>query len=65
MIPATGKFEYRDTHFVANVKALSALDCYNRIVEYLRQRVDPVASSRRQRVRILHTVIWVCGNKVM
>ena len=40
MIPATGKFEYRDTHFVANVKALSALDCYNRIVEYLRQRVD-------------------------
>ena len=40
MVPATGKFEYRDTHFVANVKAMSALDCYNRIVEHLRQRVD-------------------------
>lgn len=40
MVPATGKFEYRDTHFVANVKALSGLDCYNRIVDYLRQRVD-------------------------
>lgn len=40
MVPATGKFEYRDTHFVANVKALSGLDCYNRVVEYLRQRVD-------------------------
>jgi len=40
LIPATGKFEYRDTHFVADVKATSALDCYNRIVEHLRQRVD-------------------------
>ena len=40
MVPATGKFEYRDTHFVANVKALSGLDCYNRIVEHLRQCVD-------------------------
>ena len=40
MVPATGKFEYRDTRFVANVKALSGLDCYNRVVEYLRQRVD-------------------------
>ena len=40
MVPATGKFEYRDTHFVADVKAISALDCYNRIVDHLRQRVD-------------------------
>lgn len=39
-VPATGKFEYRDTHFVADVKAMSALDCYNRIVDHLRQRVD-------------------------
>lgn len=39
-IPATGKFEYRDTHFVADVKATSALECYNRIVDHLRQRVD-------------------------
>lgn len=40
MVPATGKFEYRDTHFVANCKANSGLDCYNRIVEHLRERVD-------------------------
>lgn len=40
MVPATGKFEYRDTHFVADVKAVSGLDCYNRIVEHLQERVD-------------------------
>ena len=40
MVPGTGKFQYRDTHFVAQVKALSPMDCYNRIVEHLRQRVD-------------------------
>ena len=40
MVPGTGKFQYRDTHFVAQVKATSGLDCYNRIVEHLRQRVD-------------------------
>lgn len=41
MVPATGKHEYRDTHFVAQCKAVSGLDCYNRIVEHLRDRVDP------------------------
>ena len=40
LIPATGKFEYRDTHFVANVKAMSGQDCYDRIIEHLRERVD-------------------------
>lgn len=40
LIPATGKHEYRDTHFVARVKAMSGLDCYNRIVDHLRERVD-------------------------
>ena len=40
MVPGTGKFQYRDTHFVAQVKAQSPMDCYNRIVEYLRSRVD-------------------------
>lgn len=39
-VPGTGKFQYRDTHFVARCKASSGLDCYNRIVEHLRQRVD-------------------------
>lgn len=41
LIPSTGKHEYRDTFFVANCKANSGLDCYNRIVEHLRERVDP------------------------
>ena len=40
MVPGTGKFQYRDTQFVANVKAESGMDCYNRIVDYLRERVD-------------------------
>lgn len=37
------KFQYKDTQFRAKVKAESAIDCYNRIVEYLqsRQDVDP------------------------
>lgn len=39
-VPGTGKFQYRDTHFVAQCKAVSGMDCYNRIVEHLRQRVD-------------------------
>ncbi len=40
LTPATGKHEYRDTHFVARCKAVSGADCYNRIVDYLRTRVD-------------------------
>lgn len=40
MIPTTGKHEYRDTKFVARCKANSGQDCYNRIIEHLRERVD-------------------------
>ena len=40
LVPGTGKFQYRDTLFVARVKAMSGLDCYNRIVDHLRGRVD-------------------------
>ena len=39
-LPATGKHEYRDTHFVAQCKSISGLDCYNRIIDYLKDRVD-------------------------
>ncbi len=39
-IPTTGKHEYRDTHFVANLKANSPQHCYERLTEYLRERVD-------------------------
>ncbi|MBE6262167.1 MAG: hypothetical protein E7107_15395 [Prevotella sp.] len=41
VVPGTGKFQYRDTHFVARCKAVSGMDCYNRIVDHLSQRVDP------------------------
>lgn len=40
LVPSTGKHEYRDTHFVASCKATSGMDCYNRIVEHLKTRVD-------------------------
>lgn len=40
LVPGTGKFQYRDTHFVARCKAMSGIDCYNRIVDHLRGRVD-------------------------
>ena len=39
-IPGTNKFQYKDTRFRAQCKAKSPLDCYNRIVEYLRNRQD-------------------------
>ena len=41
MVPGTGKFQYRDTRFVACCKAESGLECYNRIVDHLLGRVDP------------------------
>lgn len=40
IVPGTGKFQYRDTHFVAQCKAASGMDCYNRIIAHLRERVD-------------------------
>ncbi len=40
MVPSTGKCEYRDTKFVVDCKANSPIDCYNRIIEHLRTRVD-------------------------
>lgn len=40
VVPSTGKNEYRDTHFVVQCKAMSGMDCYNRIVDYLRGCVD-------------------------
>lgn len=40
LIPETGKCDYRDTPFTVRVKAVSAQDCYNRIVDHLRTRAD-------------------------
>ena len=39
-VPGTSKFQYRDTSFVARLKASSGMDCYNRIVAHLSERVD-------------------------
>ena len=39
-IKDTNKFQYLDTRFRAKLKAQSPLDCYERIVEHLRNRQD-------------------------
>ncbi len=39
-IPGTGKFQYRDTLFVAQVKASNPQECYSRIIQHLRNRQD-------------------------
>ena len=41
VVPGTNKFQYRDTRFMARCKAVSGMDCYNRIVDHLSERVDP------------------------
>ena len=43
IIPETGKCKYVDTPFRARLKAVSAIDAYNRIVDHLKSRpeVDP------------------------
>ena len=39
-IRTTNKFQYRDTRFKVRLKAVSPMDCYNRVVEHLRNRQD-------------------------
>lgn len=61
MIPATGKHEYRDTHFVVQCKANSGLDCYNRMVEHLRERVDhrsQFPSAKGKNFRFKYLGMW-------
>lgn len=58
LVPGTGKFQYRDTQFVACVKAVSGMNCYERIVDHLRDRVDersqfPSAKGKNFRFRFL------------
>jgi hypothetical protein len=58
LVPSTGKFQYRDTQFVAQLKAESGIDCYNRIVDHLRERVDersqfPSAKGKNFKFRFL------------
>ena len=58
LVPGTGKFQYRDTLFVARLKASSGIDCYERIIDYLRERVDersqfPSAKGKNYKFRFL------------
>ena len=39
-ISGTGKFQYSDTKFVAQMKATSGQNCYDRIIEHLKNRQD-------------------------
>lgn len=39
-VEGTNKFRYQDSEFVAKLKAHSAQDCYNRVVDHLRTRAD-------------------------
>lgn len=39
-IPGTTKFQYQDTLFSAYVKAHSGMECYNRMLSYVKQRQD-------------------------
>ena len=61
MIPSTGKHEYRDTHFVVACKATSGLECYDRIVDYLRERVDgrsQFPSAKGKNFRFKYLGMW-------
>lgn len=61
LTPSTGKHEYRDTRFVARCKALSGADCYNRIVDYLRTRVDDRSqfpSAKGKKFRFKYLGMW-------
>lgn len=40
LIPDTNKFQYKDTRFTARVKAISPIDCYNRIIDHLQNRSE-------------------------
>ena len=40
LVPGTGKYQYRDTQFIARVKCSSGMECYERIIEHLREKVD-------------------------
>ena len=61
LIPSTGKHEYRDTQFVARCKANSGQDCYDRIVDYLKDRVDSRSqfpSAKGKNFRFKYLGMW-------
>lgn len=40
LVPQTQKFQYIDTRFRVRCKAISAMDCYNRIIDHLKSRKE-------------------------
>ena len=61
LIPATGKYEYRDTHYEAICKAASGQECYERIVDYLKSRVDSRSqfpSAKGKNFRFTYLGMW-------
>ena len=61
LIPSTGKHEYKDTQFIAQCKANSGQDCYNRIVDYLKDRVDSRSqfpSAKGKNFRFKYLGMW-------
>ena len=52
LVPGTGKFQYRDTMFVARLKATSGMDCYERIIDYERSQF-PSAKGKNYKFRFL------------
>lgn len=61
MIPSSGKHEYRDTTFIARCKALSGWDCYQRLVDYLKTRVDDRSqfpSAKGKNFRFKYLGLW-------
>ena len=56
--PDTGKCKYVDTRFRVRLIAESAMHCYERIIDYLRERVDersqfPSAKGKNYKFRFL------------
>ncbi len=62
-IPGTNKFQYKDTRFRAQCKARSPIDCYNRIVAYLKGRQDVDTRSQFSSARGKNFSFTYLGNK--
>ena len=62
IIPETGKCKYVDTPFRVRLKAVSAIDAYNRIVDHLKSRpeVDPRSQfpSAKSPLHLLLPYVW-------
>lgn len=64
-IPGTAKFQYKDVSFRAQLKANSGMHCYNRVVEYLRNRQDIDPRSQYPSVKSNKFMFDFIGDKPM